>query len=342
VAQLKPVRLILCGAAIALLMINTGCVGVKVTSRAPGTTFLEPNLQEKKALNFDLGTFSETEPLYRLDELSEELYEKAEQLIKKQYTSAEDIELLLFKSHSPERYYAVAALREASASLDGRVSISVLKFSKDGSVNAIAFAETYLPVNLAKIELVEKDAVIVLRSQHPFSAYEDLYRFELKNDVLRLEGVFDQDLSVQYFDAFEALLDQGDLEGAMDLEDTSLYPLAYEKRYFGAACAALKASVKEAKVRLEQSDSDTAADDLIWGLEYYLYHYGDNWMTAEPETYLKDVSTLEPGSFGYAYQIEEKTLSEALVLCVSTLKQAGRHVEADFYQKAADSWNALK
>lgn len=322
----------------ASMLTMTGCSVVPVVEHPNRPSVLEENFTtEAKALNHELDTYDELMPLYP-DDSEQALLEaavvaflKQNDMVTREKLSIETMDLQLFESESNLIYFAAVMQNKE------KMPFTILAYMEPQENNRYEVKSSCLApfyTNLPKTFLLQEGESLALVSQRPFSTFEEVYFYELKNGKLALSGRGWQDISLAYYTEVNALLDSNKLEEAMALPDESMYPMAYEAMLFGTANKIIEKAVAAAKD--ERIDPKKRAEFLEWGLNYYTQnHYGQS-LDELINTNLEVLS--QPDEvFGKDYLLEKDVFAEAIEVFGNINAKAGDEDYAQFLIKASES-----
>lgn len=184
------------------------------------------------------------------------------------------------------------------------------------------------PVNLPKAYLLEKGEDWVIVSQSPFSTFEECYFFKMKGKHFDLYKRGWQDRSLLYYEQVSSLLKDGKIDEAMALPDESMYPMAYEEPLFEVANLWVKEGLKNAHIKEEKNDVETAVNYLDWSLNYYFQnHYGKDLVQMTSESFA-DISIQDQSQFGSRYLMSNAEMKEALIYYGNLLGALGDEKQA--------------
>lgn len=264
-----------------------------------------------------------------------------------------------------EDYHKVSSVFEKKLmELDGSINEdSALMFSYDDKVLVIAsdkedFSLMYVSIlykdngdykiescagyeysfNSAKEEVLVKDDEIVIMTQFPFSAYTLYGKFKYDPKKIEYMSLVDFDSSIEYYNEFMEMLNEGNLDGAIGLENYSSYPFSYEELYFKSGNLALRKSLEFAEVAYKKGDYERAKYLLEWGMgEYFSKHY--NYIPDFEELSFDSVYIKEERDFGYNFVLDNKEIINYVEYYAEVVEKMGTKEK---YDKVINSIEVLK
>lgn len=192
--------------------------------------------------------------------------------------------------------------------------------------------------NSAKEEVLVKDDEIVVMTQFPFSAYTLYGKFKYGVDKIEYMSLVDFDSSIEYYNEFIEMLNEGNLDGAIALENYSSYPFSYEELYFKSGNLALRKSLEFAEVAYKNGDYDRAKYLLEWGMgQYFSKHY--NYMPDFEELNFENVYIKDERDFGYNFVLDNSEIIKFVEYYAEIVNKMGMNEKHD---KVINSLEVLK
>lgn len=287
-------------------------------------------------LTNELDDFEELEELFELSENEEMLFDELKRVISLQAKNQlniqlnnEDIDLKLFKARKKGHYLYVAVFADQT-----RVPHTTLGFAEETKGGGYDVSDSYIGdflVNMAKTSLLMVSDEVAIVSQRPFSTYEEYYVIS-KSKPLKLIKTFWSDRSLSYYQEIEKFVISGDLAGAMSMEDTTEYPMTYEKEMFHSGNAVYQ-EVLSLPDRTHLTSKE-ALQQCEWGLNYYfMMHYAlsiDELIDVKFEPILIEKAE----DYGAKYSLDKALIKEGILIYSNYLAKNN-------YEKKANIIKAL-
>lgn len=318
----------------------TGCQNVPTIEKSDGNQVIQQEFtQSAIALTNELNTYNEIEELFIEDEADNALdlqvrhYLEQNPEIKKHQLKIESLDLKIFKSEAESLFYLAVFADEKG---NPNTIFGSLAKEKGGTYTVCGEHIGAYAVNTPKTYLMEKDGEWVVVSQRPFSTFEECYFFKMENGVMKLFQRGWQDMSLLYYSTITELLQQGKIEEAMALPDSSMYPMGYEQALFETANLMVTVSEQKAAEKENANDMNTAIGYLEWSLNYYFQnHYGLD-IDGMVKDLFSPIHEANADDFGGHYVLEEKELKKVLLHYANLLGKSGNEKGAESLKKAVD------
>lgn len=211
-------------------------------------------------------------------------------------------------------------------------------FKSNGEYKIESCAGYEYSFNSAKEEVLVKGDDIVVMTQFPFSAYTLYGKFKYSEGNIEYMSLVDFDSSIEYYNEFMEMLNEGDLDGAIALENYSSYPFSYEELYFKSGNLSLRKSFEFAEVAYKNGDYERAKYLLEWGMgEYFSKHY--NYMPDFENLTFENVYIKNDRDFGYNYVLDNNEIINYVEYYADVVDKMGMK---DKYDKVINSLEILK
>lgn len=325
---------------LAIGCLLAGCQTVPVIEKSePSQVIQEEFTQTAIALTNELNDYESIEELFIENEADNALDVQVRKYIQdnpelgKNHLNLESLDLKLFRKETGEAFF-LAVMSDQNEN-----PYTMFGYFKQSEAGKYVVQGEHLgayAVNMPKTFLLEKDGTWVVVSQRPFSTFEECYFFKLEAGKMKLYQRGWEDPSLLYYSTVNELLEAGEIDEAMAVEDTSMYPMGYEQALFETANLMIKVSEQQAQLKEKDSKAERALAYLDWSLNYYFEnHYGSS-LEAMVLDAFKPMQTTAEGDFGYTYLLDQSELKPVLLHYANLLGKVGRDKEAENYRRAIE------
>lgn len=326
---------------LALPMLLTACSNLPIIEKDQTSGVIQEEFtKEATPLTNELNDFNEIEAIYLDDEENAYLEAlirsslKEDQGIKKNHLDVEQMDLQLYQNEDGPIYF-IGILQDQRQNPYTILAEMTREDDNDYTITSLHMAA--YPVNLPKAYLLEQRDELVIVSQRPFSTFEECYFFRMNGKHFELFQRGWQDRSLLYYEQVSALLKAGKIDEAMDLPDESMYPMAYEEPLFEVANLWVKEGLKNAHIKEENNDLQSAFNYMDWALNYYFQnHYGKDLSQMVAESFA-DMNIQDQKQFGSRYLLSNKEIEECLIYYGNLLGAMGEEKQADLVKKAVQT-----